>query len=683
MASGDLVCISQMRPIGDFMHKKTSIPGSSLALACLLLALPVIAAAKTPPKAAPPAPAASPPPEPKDFTNMELEQLMSMEVTGVTRRAGSYAKSPAAVFVLTGEDIRRSGARTIAEALRLVPGVQVYRTNAQNYTVTARGFGGDKLQVLLDGRSVYTPLTSTVFWDVLDTYFEDIARIEVIRGPGATVWGANAVNGVINIITRPAADSAGTHVFGGGGNEDKSFGGFRTGGKIGTAANGRAYVKARERDSTERADGSDVTDGQTHVQAGARVDTDLGAWGTLVGSGDIYQSGEYSATFPAGTTSDTTAAGRNVSLQWTYGWSGGASTQTSLYYDGYDRTIPTIFGESRDTYDLNVQHNLGAMHDNLLTFGGGARLSADETAGTPSALIVFDPQDRTTQNYNVFVQDEWAITDDLWLLGGVKLEDNDFTGFEYEPGVRLGWSIADGYYTWAAVSRAVRTPNRIDHDTAIACFGANNPIPGCPGAGGSVAIGSKDFESEKLIAYEWGLRSQLIPTLLTDVALFYNDYKDLRSTESATRFANGIQATGYGGELSVSWELATWCSLQAFYAYLKIDAERDSSSTDSTTVNNLEGGSPQQSAGLRVGLQPWSWLDVDTFTRFVDSLPASSVPNYVESDVRVGWHVTPLLELAIAGQNLLDAAHPESGANTATRSEIARSVFGELTWRWK
>lgn len=627
---------------------------------------------------------AAPPPEPvEDLTNLELDQLMSMEVTGVTRRASAYGKSPAAIFVLTGEDIRRSGARTIAEALRMVPGLQVNRTSASGYTVTSRGFGGDKLQVLLDGRSVYTPLTSTVFWNLLDTYFEDIARIEVIRGPGATVWGANAVNGVINIITVPAADSAGTHVFVGGGDEFKAFGGFRSGGRIGDGGKGRAYVKSRETDSTDRANGTENTDGQRMTQAGARIDTDLGSLGALTVSGDVYDSREYTASFPAGTTTDQESDGRNLGVQWSRGWSGGASTQASLYYDGYDLRFPTIFTESRDTFDLNLQHNFSAIGDHLVTTGLGARVSSDETGGAPQNIVVFDPQHRTTETYSAFVQDEWALAESLWLIAGTKVERNDFTGWEVSPGARLGWQMTDTFFTWTSVARATRTPNRIDSDVAVFCTGTDTPVTGCPGAGSTLGIGNPELESEKLIAYEWGLRSQFIPSLLADVALFYNTYTDLRSSETSQRFANGIEAEGMGGELSLSWQPLEWMSVQGFYKYLKVDARKDQGSADTTSVNTLENGTAQQAAGLRVGVQPITVLTVDSFLRYVDALPAQNVPDYTELNLRAAWAVTPFLELSVAGRNLLDKQHPEAGASPVTRSENPRNVFAELGWRWQ
>jgi iron complex outermembrane receptor protein len=646
------------------------------------------AAAATGPAAAANPPAAAARSSSPDLTGLDLDQLMSMEVTGITRRAGSYAKAPAAIFVLTGEDIRRSGARTIADALRLVPGLQVIRTNSQSYTVTARGFGGDKLQVLLDDRSVYTPLTSTVFWDVFDTYLDDIARIEVIRGPGASVYGANAVNGVINIVTKPAGDSQGTHLHGGGGNEELAFGGFRSGGRIGEWGHGRAYAKGRERDSTERADGSEVHDGQSQVQAGGRVDTNLGDLGALAVQGDVYRARLYSATFPPSpNAADTIASGRNLNARWTLDWDGGAQTQASLYYDGYDRFIPTVFKESRDTYDINLQHNLADWGPNRITVGTGARLSRDETGGPP-LILVFEPARTAHRTYHAFAQDE-IVLGDFSFVAGAKVEHNDFSGTEFQPGIRAGWSLAQTLFTWASVARATRTPNRLDHDTGLVCSGVDVPVPGCPGAGSVLAVGSKDFESEKLVAYEWGLRAQPARTLVADLALFYNDYDDLRSTESGLRFGNFIEAQSFGGELAVAWEPLDWLALHAFYGYLQIDARSDAASTDANTAYGLENGTGNQSVGLRLGLRPLDALTADAFVRHVDNLGgrnaggAFGTDRYTELNLRLGWAVTPFMELALVGENLLDHSHPEAVAAPATRSEIPRSLFGELTWRWQ
>ena len=653
------------------------VPGAPAApVVAAARAAPVAVVATPAPPAAPAAVAAAEPAE-SDFTGLELEQLLAMQITGVTGRAASYLQSPAALFVLTGEDIRRAGVRSIAEALRLVPGLQVFRSSAQDYTITSRGFGADKLQVLVDGRSVYSPLSSTTFWDVLDTYLEDIARIEVIRGPGATIWGANAVNGVINIVTKLPSDTAGTHVLAGGGNEERAFGGFRSGGRVGDFGQGRAYVQARERDATEHPNGATGTDGISQVQAGARVDGSLGTMGNLTLSGDVYKARTYSAAFPSGAAADGDAAGRNAGVQWSLPWSGGSETVTRFSYDGYDRMAPTIYSESRDTWDLSLQQNVAPVAGHRVTGGVGARISHDETGGPP-LLIVWQPSDRTTRTYSAFLQDEATIGD--WsLVVGSKFENNTFAHFEYETSARLGWAITPQVFTWAAVSRATRTPNRVDHDIGIACSGPGVPLPACVGT--EVITIGKPIDSEKVLAYEWGLRTQFTPELIGDISLFANDYTDLRSTEAGFVFANRANAHGYGGEVSASWRPADWVSMTGFYNYVTIDGRTDAGSTDTTTVAALENSTPQQAAGLRLGVQPLASLSVDSFLRYVDNVPAQKIPTYTELNLRLGWQATPLIELSLVGENLLDAAHPEYGASAATRNEIARSVFGALTWR--
>jgi iron complex outermembrane recepter protein len=614
-----------------------------------------------------------------DLTNLGLEDLMALEVTGVTGRSGTYLRSPAAVFVLTREDIQSAGARTFADVLRLVPGLNVVRSNATGYTVTSRGFGGDKLQVLIDGRSAYSPLQSQVFWDVFDTYLEDVARIEVIRGPGATIYGANAVNGVINIVTRPAADTQGTHMHAGGGEEERAFGGFRSGEALGDWGHGRAYVKARERDSTDLASGAPAIDGGQQVQAGTRVDAAIGGAHQLSFSGDIYQARFYSATFPGGATTDTDASGRNAGVRWTHTGAGGGETLTSLSYDGYDRSIPTIFTESRDTYNFDLRHNFAAGQAHRLSAGVGARATRDETGGPP-LVIIFQPAARTAYTYSAFAQDEMTFGDWSFVLG-TKYEHNDFTGSEVQPGVRVAWAPTKQTFTWASVARATRTPNRLNHDIGLVCTGAGAPLPQCTGPG-IISIGNPDFDSETLVAYEWGLRSEIRPDLVADLALFFNDYDDLATTEPPLRFENMAEAEGYGGELTATWSLTPSVRLAAFYAYLKIDARRDAGSADATVVNTLENGSPEQSAGLRLIMQPLPAVNLDGFLRFVDSRPANSVPGYTELNLRAAWQVTPLVELSLTGENLLDPQHPETGA-VATRSEIPRSIFAEVTWRWR
>lgn len=620
-----------------------------------------------------------------DFTSLDIEQLMAVQVTGVTRRAESYSSSPAAIFVLTGEDLRRAGARSIVEALRLVPGVFVARSNAQSYSVSIRGFAtsnSDKLQVMLDGRSVYSPLASAVFWDVLDTYLDDIERIEVIRGPGATVWGANAVNGVINIVTKRAVETQGTQGYVGGGNEEKAFAGVRSGGRLGNWGNGRVYAKAWERDASRLATGDDAPDGQKHVQAGARIGGAIGRWGYLRLHGDLYDGRQHTAT---GTSQ---VSGRDVVAAWDYRWRDGGETRSQLYYDGYDRDIPTVFAESRDTYDLSLQHNLRPRGGHQLTFGAGVRVSQDRTGGPP-LLIIFQPDERTIRTYSAFAQDEIRLGERGTLVLGSKFEHNDFSGYEVQPGARLGWTLSPRFFGWAAVSRAVRTPNRLHHDIGVNCTSAliQNPTPGNPCAGLApdtvISVGNRNFDSETLLAYEAGLRSQWSRRLLLDLALFYNEYDELRSTEPGLRFDNGLEGEGYGGELTVSWQRSERLAVQAFYDYLQLEVDRKAGSADLRTPASLEGSSPEHQAGLRVSLRPHPRLDLDAALRYVDELSAQDVDDYVELGLRAGWRLQPHLELSLSGQNLLDSRHAEFGTNPATRGESERSLFAELSWSWE
>jgi iron complex outermembrane recepter protein len=652
-----------------------------LVLATLLAALPATGRAATEETAA----------LPEDLTGLSLESLMNIQVVSVSKHAEPIAHAAAAIFVITGEEIRRSGVRTIADALRLAPGVQVTRTNAQSYTVTIRGLGGDKLEVLMDGRSVYTPLTSTVFWDVLDTFLPDIERIEVIRGPGATLWGANAVNGVINIVTRNAKDTVGTMIQAGAGDEEHLFGGLRSGTRVGETGYIRFFGKARDVDSTRQADGSEAVDGLRSYHAGFRYDGSPGERQTLTVLGGIYDSRQDSTGIPATTRTTTEANGGNLGVEWAYLTEHSGEIRLSAQYDRYRRKIPGIFEETRDSLDLGFEHriSLGEIHD--LTWGLGAEYSRDKTGGAPLAII-FEPQNRSINTFSAFVQDKIRLGDKGELTLGSKFEHNDFTGFEVQPGIRLGWKLQERLFTWGSVARAVRTPNRLDHDIAIFCSPPIAALLGCA-VGSNFGIGNPDFDSEKLTAYEWGLRWWNNAGLSVDLALFFNDYSDLKSTEPTAffgRFENQTEAKSKGAEVSVNWVVNDKLELRPFYAYLDLDVEPASGSADAFTASNAEGSSAQHKAGLRVLAKPRPDLTVDAFLRYMDELEALAVPSYTELDLRLAWRLRPGMELALVGQNLLDSRHPETGsARSATNptpdpgNGIERGLFLEFTWHWQ
>lgn len=636
---------------------------------------------------------AAPAPTPsEDFTELSLDTLLDLEVISVSRRSEPLGQAAAAIHVLTGEEIRRSGANSIAEALRMVPGMDVARTGSNSYALSARGFQNtsDKLQVLVDGRSVYTPLTSSVFWDALDTDLGSIDRIEVIRGPGATLWGANAVNGVINIITLPAAAESRGEGQIAAGNEEKISAQLRAGAAAGESGALRFYAKARERDISVRADGSPALDGQRFAQGGLRGDWDLGAEQQLSVMGDYYSARSQTQ----GVQSDRVPvrySGASLNTQWSQPTGKDGRLSALISYDHYERDAPESFYESRDTYDLGLQHDtrLGARHQ--VTYGVGYRYSSDETGGPPRAIL-FLPARRNIDVLSAFAQDQIQLGRNLtWTLGG-KLEHNDFTGTEFQPGTRLGWTLSPSWFTWTAVSRAVRTPNRLDHDVAILCP-ADSTSEACP-PNTIVPVGSRDFDSETLVAYEWGLRYSAADNWSVDLATFYNDYRDLRSIEfdgNAVSFQNRLHGQGAGGELTVAWRPLDELSLLVSYSLLDLDIE-PGSSTDGAGAQTIEGGSPKHQAGLRWYYSPAASWSADGFLRYVGAMaqtahPAggpddSSVPAYTELNLRLARRLSSQLEVALTGTNLLHGQHPEYGA-ASTRGELERSVQLGLAWNWQ
>ncbi|HSW11816.1 MAG TPA: TonB-dependent receptor [Solimonas sp.] len=614
---------------------------------------------------------------PEDLTQLSLDELLKIEVTSVSKRAEPLQQAAAAVYVLTGEDIHRSGARSIVEALRHVPGLHVARSG-QSYAVSARGFNStsaDKLEVLLDGRSVYTPLFSGVFWDALDTYLPDIERIEVIRGPGATLWGANAVNGVINIITRNARDTPGTEVGLGGGNRDHAYGGARQGWQLGNNAHARLYAQYRGNDNGARPDGSEPANGYVLRQTGFRADFAPAGRHRYSFSGDWYDGSS------EGTSGDVDLSGGNLLARWEMQQSERAGLKLGVYFTDSDRRIPTTFSEQRQTVEVDLEQHLQLGTRHSLLFGLGYRSSRDDTGGPPLSLI-FDPAERRLETYDGFIQDQIRLLDGRGTLTlGSKFEHNDFTGFEYQPSLRLGWNLHDNLFTWAAVSRAVRTPNRLDSDIAIFCPSPNG-IPGVCGPG-RFRLGNPELDAETLLAYEWGLRAWASQPVSAELALFYNDYDHLRSQEPAAplfRFDNNLQARSVGGELNLSWRPRESLRLTGYYSYLQMEVQTRDGGSDTRTANTLENGNPRHMAGLELAWAPSTRWSFSGFLRHIDDLPASGVPGYTELNLRAAWRLRPNLELGLVGENLLDNQHPEFGSNTANRIEVQRQGLLQLRW---
>ncbi|MEO8342211.1 MAG: TonB-dependent receptor [Gallionella sp.] len=490
-----------------------------------------------------------------DLSHLSLEELTNVQISSVSKRLEPIKGAPAAVYVITREDIRRSGATSIPEILRLAPNLQVARVDASQYAISARGFNSttaNKLLVLIDGRSVYTPLFSGVFWDVQDVLIENIERIEVISGAGGTLWGANAMNGVINIIRNKSGNTQGGQVTVGVGNVEKG-GSARYGGKLGDDGNYRIYAKKFNRDNTTRANGSDVQDAWHTGQIGFRTDWSV-ARDALMLSGDTYQG-----SIDQAVNDDKQISGGNLLARWTRALDAAGALQVQTYYDHTRRIYPGIFGESLDTYDIEAQHSVQWGKNQYIVWGGGYRYARDTVTNT--ALLAFLPSDKTLTLASVFIQDEITLAERLKLILGTRMEHNNYTGLESQPNIRLAWKPNDQTLWWAAISRAVRTPSRIDREFFV------------PGSSPYTTFGGgADFQSEKLTAYEIGYRTEPSARTSLSISTFYNVYDRLRSLEptaTTTIFSNMMEGDTYGIETWGSYGIYDWWQIKAAYTYLK------------------------------------------------------------------------------------------------------------------
>lgn len=641
-----------------------------------------------------------------DLTELSLEQLMSVEITSVSKREERLWESAAAVSVITGEDIRRAGVKSIPEALRLVPGLQVAQFGSNRWAISARGFNAtfsNKLLVLIDGRTAYTPLFAGVFWDVQDTLLEDVDRIEVIRGPGGTLWGANAVNGVINVITKQAKATQGSYIEVGGGSEERGFVGTRYGGRVGDDLFYRGYFKYANRDNLVTATGREAADDWRAYRGGFRLDWEPSTRDTLTVQGDLYK-GDFgqtltvpslSAPFSVNSESRDDFAGGNFLTRWRHKTADRTETTFQFYYDRTHRH-ELLFHEMRDTVDLEFQHRfpVGVRHD--LIWGVGTRVTIDNIDN--SASLVFTPTRRTDHLVSGFIQDQFTlIPERLTLTLGSKFEQNSYSGFEAQPNARLLYSPNDWNRVWAAVSRAVRTPARFERDvqTNVAAF---------PGPGGLTTLvqtaGNSDFTSEELLAFELGYRVQPVEWLSVDLAGFYTIYDNLRTSEPGTPvlatgaspshivqpflFDNRMSGNTYGIEIASTWHPVSFWRLHLNYSYLKIELHPDATSVEKTQD---ERRSPRHQVHVRSLLDlPWH-LQFDASAFFVDRLPKlePTVPSYLRLDLRLGWRPTKAFDLSLVGQNLLDNRHPEWGGIFGVPvmpTEVQRSGYVQATWRF-
>ncbi len=613
--------------------------------------------------------------------------MLATEVTTVSRQKSTLGRTPAAVFVITNDMIRRSGARSVPEALRLAPGVQVARGPAGRYAISIRGFNGvfaNKLLVQIDGRSVYTPLFAGVFWDAQDVLLEDVDRIEVIRGPGATVWGANAVNGVINILTKSSAETQGLFVETGAGTFERGFASARYGGQLASDAHYRVYGKWFDR-TTGNFSGGVQDDNFVLGQGGFRMDwtptdSDLITW-----QGDTYSGslgGQSSVAIPVFPfrelrTGDDPTRGGNSILRWTHTIDDETDWSLQLYYDRTERRFERIgLNEDRDTYDLDYQVRWRKQNHRLIA-GLGYRLTADENNNDPFRFPFTSPS-RNDNLFSVFIQDEIELSPDEWYATvGSKFQHNDYTGFEYQPTARLLWMPSPKRMAWLSVSRAVRTPSRLESDYEFLLL-PNSGVPVFPRF-----QGNPNLNAERLIAYEAGVRAQPVEYFSWDFSVFYNDYEDLIDFSIGAPFAdppfayvplllsNAVDSRAYGFETIVNCDLRDHWSLQGTYSFLR------------TGPQNLDSTSPRNQLTIWSSWDLGSHWKADLIWRYVDNLPEERIPSYNATDIRVAWAPQGPWEFAVVGRHLFDAPRLEFGDGTFSQAmEIQSEVYGIVTLRY-
>jgi iron complex outermembrane receptor protein len=642
-----------------------------------------------------------------ELLQMSLEDLGKIQVTTVSRKNENLSSAAAAIQVITNDDIRRSGVNSLPEALRMAPGLEVARANSRQWAISSRGFNGifsNKLLVSMDGRTIYTPLFSGVFWEETDTVLEDVDRIEVIRGPGATLWGANAVNGVINIITKSAKETQGTLISGGGGMEELGFGTVRYGGQFATNVHYRVYGKYSNRDEFRLTDGGGADDSWWMSQTGFRLDWEPSEINRLTWQGDYYFGDvggivrKHSLTPPRmfSKAFRERVEGANILGRWTHEFSAESDFTLQTYFDQTDRGFG-IGREKRDTFDIDAQHRFHLGARNEIVWGAGYRYSADEISESPD-IQMRDPSDEL-HLISAFVQDEITIVPDrLRLTLGTKVERNDFTGFEYQPSGRIAWTPHKRHTIWGAVSRAVRTPTRTERDLNF-FVEAPRQAPALPLPILFPVTGNRGMLSEEVLAYEVGYRVEPHRRVSIDWTAFYNDYEhlrdgergslELRSTPANTFYiavpltiGNDLFGETYGTEVSTTWQPLDAWRLRASYTLLKMNLH--SRNPPPSVGEADEGFNPQHQFFLWSDVDLGRNIEVGIGLRHVSGLPSRNIDAYTELDARLAWKPTKNCELAIIGRNLLDPHHREFGPHsiTAHNIEVERSVFAKLTLRF-
>lgn len=610
----------------------------------------------------------------KDLASLSIEQLAEIKVRSASKREEPLSSTPAAIVVIDHDQIVRSGATTIPEMLRMAPNLQVYQSSPAHWVVTARGMNGmpsaqsfsNKLLVLVDGRTVYTPLFSGVYWDMVDVLPDDIDRIEVISGPGATLWGANAVNGVINIVTRSAAATSGGLVDVAGGSVQQ-VAGIRLSGKAGSRLAYRAYARVVRQDAGQLAAGGSAQDGWHRIGGGFRADWAASDQDAVTIQGDLFEGREDQ---PGSTHEDI--SGHNLVLRWNRDSKTGNQLQVQLFADRMKRDSGPGYGSFHvDTYDADLQHSIAVGSRNQLVWGAGARVASYRIDGSPS--LYFDPSSRSLFYANLFAQDTFALTPALSVIGGFKAERDPYVGTSLLPNLKLTVKPAKSTLLWAGVSRAVRSATPFDEDVEERL-------------GTVVALsGNRNFRTEKLTAYEIGLRAQPLSALSLSLVGFYHHYDDLRSVEVGTGpatvlnlfWANRLAGHSYGIETWASASPLPWWTVSAGATLLRENFHFQAGATAPFVGTYQNGVDPRHQLNLRSSMNLGRALTLDLDYRAVAALEQAQVPAYGELGGRLAWNVSRRLALTLSGANLLHRAHAEYAGGDA----ISRKILAGLQWR--
>lgn len=673
----------------------------------------VLALLNTPVQADDPQPSAAGQAAPSTLKNLTIEQLSEIEVTSPSKEPTRAFQSPVAIYVITGEDIRRSGATTIPDALRLAPGVEVARIDGSKWSVGIRGFGtrlSRDVLVLIDGRTVYTPLFAGTYWEVQDTLLEDIDRIEVIRGPGGTVWGPNAVNGVINIITKNTKETQGAFASAGGGNQEQGFANFRYGGDDGKGLTYRVYGKAFTRGPEQHFD-HDNFDDWRGVQGGFRMDWPGGTQDEFSVQGDAYKQadGERASlttyTPPLTRTLDGNAqlSGGNVLFRWKRTLGDGSDFQLQAYYDRTNRYEPNL-GENRDTFDLDFSGRFKLSSRQELLYGLEGRSSEGHFIEVASGLV-FSPFNRNDYLLSAFLEDDITLVNNkLLLTAGSKVLNTNYTGAGFEPSVRLLWTPTDRQTYWAAYTHALRTPSDAEEDFYLSSLigAAPNGLPYF-----ARFNANPNFAPEKMNGYEAGYRQLMGKNVYLDVAAFFNHYHDLFSedvvgapfVESSlpfpaplppplhlllpAQFRNDVFGYTKGFEIAPEWRPANFWRLRGSYSLLHMNLEQNAHGALGLGTSSVVGSSPHHEISIDSSFDLTSKLQLDLIYRYVSALPAQQAAAYSTGDARIAWRLTPQLEFSVTGQNLFQPFHIEYAADPGLPVAIIRDVYASLAWRSK